>query len=318
MAMSRWIFMYTSRALRRTRLRRCKWLTNQHNRIFKLMWDSTVVYVGDYILHVDPRDRNIAKKLALYGEYEDHIQELLTSLAIPGSVVVDIGANIGIHTIPLSRYVGIKGQIVAFEPDPDNYRILLRNINVNGLTNVNAHQLALSSKSGSALLYQSSDNRGGLSLQHENTDEYGPQMDPVAVKTAVGDNFFADLDKPISLVKIDVEGAEPLVLLGMEKTLQKNPTIAVIFEFWPRYVRNFNIDPLEFLTKLEKDGFHLATIDSKARCIKATIPEEIVSQGEMSDTPLNVLASRRCKCDLPRYGERGETVGRRSILWPST
>jgi len=241
---------------------------------------------------VDQRDRIIGKKLALYGQYEDSFQELLLSLAIPGTVVVDVGANIGLHTIPLARRVGSDGQVIAFEPDPDNYRLLGRNIEVNGIKNVVAYQKGLSSESGSALLYQSLENRGGLSLCPENVATSTHQVDHVAVEIVVADDVLGNLERPISVVKIDVEGAEPLVLQGMKKILRRNPGINLLFEFWPRFIRSFNINPYEFLKQLEDDGFSLVVIDSTEVNRKTIQIEEIIAQGDASENALNVHAFR--------------------------
>jgi len=288
----RWIFVQVSRALRRTPLRRIKWLISQHDRIFRMLYESRVVRVKDYVFQVDPRDHHKTKMVMLYGYEEDYVQELLISLAVPGSIMVDVGANIGLHAIPLAGRVGTGGRVIAFEPDPDNYRILIQNINSNRVMNISAHKLALCSESGTALLYQSRENRDKLSLRQENVDNSGRNMTPVPVETAVGDDFLVDLDKPISLIKIDVEGAEALALQGMRKTLLRNPAIKVIFEFWPRYVRSFNINPVEFLRQLERDGFSLAIIDSNARCVTPSCPQDIMTLGESSDGGLNILAMR--------------------------
>ena len=291
-ALSRWAYVLASRALKGTPLRRLNRLSRLHNRMFEMLSASDTLHLNGFVLHLDPRDRVIAKKLALYGEYEDFVRELLLSLAVPGTIVVDVGANIGLHTLGLSRRVGADGRVIAFEPDPDNHRILLRNIDSNSLKNVCAHKLALSSGTGTAPLYQSLENRGGLSLSQENTVNTGSYMAPVLVETVVADEFLADLDRPISLVKVDVEGAEPMVLQGMRETLMRNPSVKIVFEFWPRYIRNFQVDPLTFLTQLEEQRFSFSIVDSDARRLIPTDASKLVALGERSSTAMNVLAQR--------------------------
>jgi FkbM family methyltransferase len=287
------VFRAASRKLRYTPLRRVRWITDLHNRLFGLLSPSSTLRFRDFVLHVDPRDRVIAKKLSLYGEYEEFARELLLSLYVPGTAAIDVGANIGLHTILLSQIAGADGRVIAFEPDPENYRLLQRNILDNGLTNVTTHPVALSNVTGHTLLHQSTDNRGGLSLRAENADvSTGKGLEPVRIETAVGDDLLADLGRPVSLVKIDVEGAEPLVLEGLRNTLARNPSARVFFEFWPRFLRSFGVDPRGFLEGLERQGFSLSVVDTDARTITERAAPEIVNIGDKSLSALNLLAVR--------------------------
>ena len=118
-----------SRVLRRTPLHRSRLLIRIQDWLFGALVPSRTV-------KLDARDRLIAKKLALYGEYEPFLLETLVSLADPGSVAVDIGANVGLHTLSIARRVGTEGKVLAFEPDPDNFRILERNLAANNVANV--------------------------------------------------------------------------------------------------------------------------------------------------------------------------------------
>ena len=120
----------------------------------------------------------------------------------------------------------------------------------------------------------------------------GSHMAPVLVETVVADEFLAKLERPISLVKVDVEGAEPLVLQGMSETLMRNPSVKILFEFWLRYVRNFQVDPLTFLTQLEEQGFTFAIAVSDARRLIPTDALKVVALGERSSTAMNGLAER--------------------------
>lgn len=289
-----------SRVLRATPLARVKWVTRTHDWIFRRLWNSSKLKVNDFILNIDPRDCTIGKKLSLYGEYEDSFRSLIGFLAESGTVAIDAGANVGLHTVVMAAAVGREGQVFAFEPDPDNYRLLTSNLKANGLENVLAHQLALSSKSGSATLYQSSENRGGLSLVEANVERLDARLQPVAVRTVPADDILEKVTGKISLVKIDVEGAEPLVLAGMRKTLSRNPEAWVIFEFWPKFVQNFGIGPLEFLNELESDGFNLGVIVSGKTCVRRESIASILRLGESSRDALNIIATRRGPQELDR------------------
>ncbi len=76
----------------------------------------------------------------LIGEYEPETTDLFVSLLHEGDVVVDIGAHIGYYTLLAARTVGKDGKVFAFEPDPDNYALLVKNVEMNGYNNVTAVQ----------------------------------------------------------------------------------------------------------------------------------------------------------------------------------
>jgi FkbM family methyltransferase len=159
----------------------------------------------------------------LTGDAEPEVQEALAELLKPGQTVYDVGANIGFFTILCSRLVGPSGRVYAFEPIPRNLATLKRNIALNGLTNVVVVEMALSSSSGTAEMFVSpwsafhSLNVEGASKQ----DNHGPDAGEIVVQTVTLDEFVRDdgVHAP-DLVKIDVEGAELIVLAGMRETLR--------------------------------------------------------------------------------------------------
>src|SRR5438094_750470 len=85
-------------------------------------------------------------------------RRFIESLVHPGDVAVDVGANIGYHTLIFARAVGERGRVFAYEPDPDNFRLLRRNVELNGYRNVRPFQAAVSDRSGTLTLYLSRDN----------------------------------------------------------------------------------------------------------------------------------------------------------------
>lgn len=119
------------RLLRRTPLARSDMLNRLHGGLSVWLHGSDTVNVGPFIVQFDKRDRFIAKNLVLYKKFEHKEIELLCSLVEPGDHVLDIGANIGLHTLYLSQAVGPDGRVIAVEPDPDNLRILRNNIETN-------------------------------------------------------------------------------------------------------------------------------------------------------------------------------------------
>ena len=90
-----------------------------------------------------PLDTYVGRSLATYGEYSDQEVAFLQSLIQPGSVVVEVGANIGAITVPLARTVGESGRVLAFEPQTVVWELLTRNLRDNGLAWAQAVPAAL-------------------------------------------------------------------------------------------------------------------------------------------------------------------------------
>lgn len=286
-------FQLLSRILRRTPLRRIHWITRLHSKLFSALPRPTYVRSRGFTLKVDPRDQLIAKKLILYSTFEGYLGNVLLSLAMPGTAVIDVGANIGIHTIPLARRIGDAGRVVAFEPDPDNFALLLENLQGNGIYNVTPRNVALSTYSGKALLYQSVVNRGALSLHPDNVQLPDDTLPPITVQVATGDEILATLDRPISLIKVDVEGAEPAVLEGLRDTYHKNTEAILVFEFYPPYIVNFGVDPLKFLQHLEKtERFHLSMIREEDHRVDPATAHAIFAEATATHRTLNLIAHR--------------------------
>ena len=138
-------------------------------------------------------------------------------------VVIDVGAHVGLFTLKAAKS-GAK-VVVAIEPHPFNYRILLRNITSNRLRNVIPINLAVSNYSGKAMLYISKHAREHT-LKRELLDEYRGCIE-VEVKTL--DQLVDELKlSKVNFIKIDAEGAELDILRGAEKTLKENNVFLAI------------------------------------------------------------------------------------------
>ncbi len=159
------------------------------------------------------------------GTNELPVQNALAEQIKPGATFYDIGANIGFFTIIGSRLVTSAGQVVAFEAVPENAQVIQRNCALNGFENVQVVAQAVSSESGSGTLVLSSHD-GGAALQGS-AEQAG---ETITVELTSIDDFVASHPQLApSLVKIDVEGAELLVLQGMAKVLTEIRPI-IIFE----------------------------------------------------------------------------------------
>ncbi len=95
-------------------------------------------------------------QLWAFGSYQKHFAELFGYLVRPGNRCVDVGANVGVHTVRLARLVGADGEVIAIEPDPDVVQRTNRNIALNGLVNVRVISAAASERAGETRLFRPS------------------------------------------------------------------------------------------------------------------------------------------------------------------
>ncbi len=148
---------------------------------------------------------------------------------IKEGIVIDIGANGGMHTIPLARALRGDGKVIAIEPEPKNFSVLRKNILLNKLKNVIPLNLACSDSKGECTFYLDKSGDGGHSLIKDTPIK---KRGEIRVKTDRLDNIIKILNlKRVDLIKVDVEGAESEVFRGAKKTLRKfHPKI--IFEAW--------------------------------------------------------------------------------------
>ncbi|MFN7096627.1 MAG: FkbM family methyltransferase [Gammaproteobacteria bacterium] len=159
-------------------------------------------------------DMFIGKALDLYGEYGEAEVSLFKQIIHPGYLVLDIGANIGTHTVYFARQVGSRGRVYAFEPQRIVFQQLVANIALNSLMNVDCKQLALGTEHGvlhvPPINYMQTNNFGGVNMTEQNVGE------------AVTVLSLDELDLPAChVIKLDVEGMEKHVLEGAAHTIKK-------------------------------------------------------------------------------------------------
>ncbi len=163
---------------------------------------------------VNRNDFYVGKSLIVYGEYSWGEVELFRQLLGPGHVVVEAGANIGAHTVPLSMLVGAAGRVHAFEPVRLTFQLLNANVALSSCTNVVAYPAMLGETDDEALAPiidpMSPWNFGGVSMLNVE------QGERVAVRTIDGLGLAR-----CSLIKADVEDMELAVLRGAADTIDR-------------------------------------------------------------------------------------------------
>jgi FkbM family methyltransferase len=159
-------------------------------------------------------DTYVGASLREYGEFSAEETALFRIIVQPGRTVMDIGANIGAHTVDLSRLVGSGGSVHAFEPQRMMFQVLCANVALNSCSNVFTHQVAVGAVNDTLLVPSldpcQAENYGGLSLLGSRSGESVPLITIDSL----------DLDD-CQFIKLDVEGMEAEALLGAIATIRR-------------------------------------------------------------------------------------------------
>ena len=163
----------------------------------------------------------------IYRNIEPHFQQILSKYINKGDTVFDIGANIGYVSTAMSKLVGQDGKVFAFEAVPMTAKAFTENIKLNNCTNIQLIQKALSDKVGKATfrIPNGGENHSMASMMWHKSDD---DTINVAVDTIVIDQDEKLKQITPSFIKIDVEGAEGLVVKGMQELITKSSPVIFI------------------------------------------------------------------------------------------
>jgi len=248
-------------------LGRIKWIRASYNFFFDLLRPRSVTVQG-HRMWLDDKD---TLELAVHEVYEPMGTDLFKKEIQPGQIVLDIGANIGYYTLLAARLVGPTCRVYAFEPDPSNFKLLRKNVESNGYSNVVLINKAVSNQMGAARLYLSATNKGDHRLYDTGGEKRSTEVEIVAL-----DEFFKSLDKKIHFIKMDIQGAEAAALEGAKNLILANPDLKIFTEFEPSNLRGFGSDPPQYLRSLREMGFRLSEVSEKEKTVKPALPEDLL------------------------------------------
>lgn len=210
-------------------------------------------------LVVSARDAGLGLMLRTRGEYEPLLTDYLQSNVKHGDTVVDIGANVGYFTKQLAGLVGKKGKVIGFEPSEINWKYLAKN--VAGHKNVAIEQAALSDVDGVQQFSEDRANPGENGLSRKGN---------LCVKTTTMEGWMrANRIQKINLIKIDVEGAEVMVLKGAKTTIRNQKNIVVICECNPEALQKLGYTNTDLVKALRSCGLKIDEIIDERLKIKS-------------------------------------------------
>ena len=161
---------------------------------------------------------DIGLVVLMSGGFERAETEFAIEAARPGTVAIDVGANVGMFTVPLALAVGPSGRVLTIEPSPENVERLESNLELNSLENVVVEPIAVGDKAGRLVLQLASD--PGFHSTAEIAESRAVDEN-LTVRAETLDQVWLRAHAPaVSFIKIDTEGSEDAVLRGAEQILQ--------------------------------------------------------------------------------------------------
>ena len=193
-----------------------------------------------------------------YGLKSEPDFEVMRSVLRPNDHFVDVGANIGVFSMLASLKVGDEGIVYAIEALPFNQVLLEKNIALNHIRNVRLVPVALTDQDGELDLFPSTNGNLGMT----SLSSVGEKGKPVRVRARTLDSLMAEgTIAGCDVLKIDIEGAEPLALQGMQTLFATRPPRAVLIEVSESLLANFGAKPSDILNFFTQHGYnwHRAT-----------------------------------------------------------
>lgn len=230
------------------------------------------VFLGDRVLtethrgfkiYVPPTDMDLGPHILLNGIWETHVEKALLRLLQPGMLAVDVGANIGYHTLTLAGAVGPGGRVHAFEASPGLTPLLRASIFINGMTPwVTVHNLAALDRPGMVTLAAQPDHFGSGNVVPPGAEAgyHADYSSQVQVPGIALDLLLAE-GPPLDLIRIDIEGSEPQALRGAATAIGRSPALRIISE-WSVGMMAARADLGGFIAWLQGMGFRFWLVNA--------------------------------------------------------
>jgi FkbM family methyltransferase len=237
---------------------------------------SVVDYDDGLLMNVDTASF-LEWYIYFYGHFRPEVSKLLNRMLRPGHVAIDIGANIGMHTVVMANRCGPTGKVFCFEPDPHPFGRLKRNLALNGLDFVHAHQAALSAKTETRKFFLHDDTIGNYANASFYADNIGKETAAIDVEVLSLDDFVAreGLTR-LDAIKLLAQGEEWNVLQGGRETIAKlRPKIFFLYE--PSYWHRQNLRLMDAVGFFRQYGYTTYAVEFGPR---REVTEEI-SKGQV-------------------------------------
>lgn len=226
--------------------------------------------VGPANLHLDLDDPVLSGALTL-RVFELSELVFFQKYCRGGMTLVDIGANIGLYTALAMHQLDSTGRIVTFEPHPQSYAFLQKNIAANQTApetcpRVDALNMAAASERGRHELRLNPENHADNRLYQGTYQGKIEHWDVLPVESRPVDDVLAELGvEEVNFVKIDIQGYEQKAIYGFQKILARSQNVILMSEFWPKGLKEAGGSATGYLQLLVDLGFKLYELRRRPR-----------------------------------------------------
>lgn len=252
------------------------------------LWPTDKWVCTDFLgltIWVNLNDSYVARGV-LDGDWENQEVGFALDQLRPGDTMVDVGANVGVYTLQAARAVGPEGRVYAFEPQTDIFAMLSRSVADNGFeSRVVLENCAVGDRDGPAAIWRHHANNPGASIITADPVEGAGNV--TALKMLDSIRF----DAPVKLLKMDIEGFEPLLVAGAQTFLREHRPI-IVTEWFPRAIRNVaGTTSSHYFDQLADLGYEIFMLDG--RVLGAPFTRTDVARHEDVEEPFNIACMPR-------------------------
>lgn len=195
--------------------------------------------------------------------FERHELEFILSVLKPGMTLIDVGANVGMFSVPGAKKVA-NGTVLAFEPSRWTHARLCENLKINGVTNVKALRYALGDHTGEVTLQLNARGKDGLNTigRPAHPDSQIVSSEKVQL-TTLDECLRQEGIRSAEVMKVDAEGAELFIFRGARDLLSRSDAPLILYESC-LLTEGFDYHPVEQMWLLQKHGYELFLLDSQS------------------------------------------------------
>ena len=206
---------------------------------------------------------NLELEKILTKDNEENVLKIFLDKIKPKDIIYDIGANIGLYTLPAALKLRGTGRVVAFEPVPMWFNRLKDNLSLNSIQNVDVYNVGLYIRTEKKVMYIKNIQGSGMGSIVTNYRNEVPEeiLEKIEVQLVKGDDFISENKIPLpNIIKIDVEGAELDVIRGLKNTIAHSDCRFILCEVHPKYMTE---SPTKVNIILEKMGYRVEKIEER-------------------------------------------------------